>query len=139
MKSDLPPGVSASDIPGNTKQDEEWEGLYDFLCSTGLEPWEIRCYVDMGATFARHLTISRKLAERDDHQHDWVEVFCEGREEPVGWVCIHCGDVTSELEMERPHQPGCLDAPECRHIWQTNPLVPFKWCRKCEQTVKLNG
>lgn len=38
----LPPGCSASDIPGNSDQDAEWEKLFDDLGSMGISPHDIR-------------------------------------------------------------------------------------------------
>lgn len=34
--SDLPPGCSASDIPGNRPEDEAWDNLFDDIGASGL-------------------------------------------------------------------------------------------------------
>ena len=64
-KNNMPPGVSASDIPGNTATDDEWEKLIDFLAETGLEPGEITALVSGAQPLAQHL-----------HEHcKWVGSF----------------------------------------------------------------
>ena len=47
MSSNLPPGVSVSDIPGNRPEDEAWEKLIDKILASGwsveeaYRAWEI--------------------------------------------------------------------------------------------------
>ena len=47
MSSNLPPGVSVSDIPGNRPEDEAWERLIERISESGLDvdqasrAWEI--------------------------------------------------------------------------------------------------
>lgn len=58
MKDDnLPPGVSACDIPGNTPRDDEWEQLFAFLADTGLEPGEITALVSGAQPLADHMML----------------------------------------------------------------------------------
>lgn len=47
MSSNLPPGVSDSDIPGNRPEDMEWDNLWDWLGGIDIEPEEIRLMVTM--------------------------------------------------------------------------------------------
>ena len=38
----MPPGISEADIPGNRPEDQEWDGLFDWLADSGLTPTQIR-------------------------------------------------------------------------------------------------
>lgn len=40
--SNLPPGCSVSDIPGNRPEDEAWELLFDDILNSGLTAQEAR-------------------------------------------------------------------------------------------------
>lgn len=40
--SNLPPGCSVADIPGNRPEDLEWDRLWDEMADWGLDPAEIR-------------------------------------------------------------------------------------------------
>jgi hypothetical protein len=42
MDSNLPPGVSVSDIPGNRPEDEAWDDIFNQILESGLEPNEVR-------------------------------------------------------------------------------------------------
>ena len=44
--SNLPPGVSNNDLPGNRPEDTEWDSLFEFLSNCDLEPVEIRAAVE---------------------------------------------------------------------------------------------
>jgi hypothetical protein len=46
MASNLPPGVSDSDIPGNRPEDQEWDNLWDWLGDKDIEPNELRMMVE---------------------------------------------------------------------------------------------
>lgn len=40
--SNLPPGVSVSDLPGNTAEDEAWDKLFDAMLDSGLTAAEAK-------------------------------------------------------------------------------------------------
>ncbi len=98
MSSNLPPGISSSDIPGNTKADQEWEELWEWLTDTGLEAWQIR----MAVSFLVGMQAKTKeMFDRSDHQHDWEPVYTDRVNEidvsgsslgqPCGHCCATCG------------------------------------------------
>ena len=44
--SNLPPGVSSNDIPGDRPEDVEWDRLFDVISACDLTAWEARARWD---------------------------------------------------------------------------------------------
>jgi hypothetical protein len=52
MRTNLPPGIDANDIPGNRSSDEEWERIHEWIDDVAsarkLEPCQVKLAVEMG-------------------------------------------------------------------------------------------
>lgn len=58
--SNLPPGCSPSDIPGNTPEDEAWDRLFNDMLEIGLTAREARARWDSAPQLLRALKHSQE-------------------------------------------------------------------------------
>lgn len=101
--SNLPPGVSDHDIPGNRPEDE----LYDRATVAITEAAEqFGCLVDGAAT-------NEELAELDLVVSSFVSFVQRYRKEVEGpaelLYCGHCGAGPADANGELPHFRDCQD------------------------------
>jgi hypothetical protein len=84
MKSNLPPGVSEGQIPGNGSECEDWESLHEWIDliaeKHGLEASQVKLALEMG--IAALEKVNPKLAELNSLRDDLAWGYLQRVEQP---------------------------------------------------------